>query len=133
MLAGGKVLSAQRTLDGIQIEVLQIPLSEGLIPTGRDTELKGRFVIIDRSGQVSDPVIFDDGKKRITVVGEVLGSTTVAIDEVRQQVPRLALKQITVWGVGEWEQAKSGYWPYADYDYPYDWAYRGYYGGPFYW
>jgi len=131
MLAGGKVLSAQRTQDGTQIEVLQIPLSEDLIPTGRDTESKGRFVVVDRGGQGSDPAIFlEDEKKRVTVVGEVLGSTTVTIDEVQQQVPQLALKHVTVW---DWDRVKSGYWPYAGYAYPYGWGYRGYYGYPYYW
>lgn len=59
MLAGGKVLSAKRTQDRIRIEVLQIPLSEDLIPTGRDSDSKGRFVIIQ---QVPEPAV-----KHITV------------------------------------------------------------------
>jgi outer membrane lipoprotein len=66
MLAGGKVLAAERVKDGTRIEVLQIPLSEDLMPTGRETESKGRFVVIDRGDQVSDPAIFDDDNKRIT-------------------------------------------------------------------
>lgn len=130
MLAGGRVLSAQRVEGGTKIEVLQIPLSDDLIPTGRETESKGRFVVIDRSGQVSDPAIFDDEKKRITVVGEVLGATTITIDEVREQVPQLALKHVTVW---DWDRMKTGYYPYYGYGYPYAWGYRGYYGYPFYW
>jgi outer membrane lipoprotein len=131
MLAGGKVLSAKRTKNGTQIEVLQIPLSEDLIPTGSDTESKGRFVIIDQSGdQVSDPAVFNDEKKRVTVVGEVLGMTTIQIDEVQQQVPQLAVKHLTVW---DWDRIKSGYRPYGAYGYPYGWGYRGYYGYPYYW
>ena len=77
MLAGGKVLSAKRTQEGTRLEVLQIPLSEDLMPTGRDTESKGRFVVIDRGNNVSDPAVFDDEKTRVTVVGEVLGMTTI--------------------------------------------------------
>ena len=111
MLTGGKVLSAYRLKEGTRIEVLQIPLSEGLIPTGRKAESNGRFVVIDRSERVSDPIIFDD-KTRITVVGEVVGATTVNIDEVQQQVPELALKHITVW---DWDRSGR---PYA-YGYPY--------------
>jgi len=130
MLAGGKVLSAKRMQDGTLIEVLQIPLSEDLIPTDRETESKGRFVVIDRGGQVADPAIFDDEKKRITVVGEVLGTTTIKLDEVQQQVPQLALKHITVW---DWDRVKPGYRPYYGYGYPYAWGYRGYYGYPLYW
>lgn len=130
MLAGGKVLSATRTEDGTRIEVLQIPLSEDLMPTGRETESKGRFVVIDRSGQVADPAVFDDESKRITAVGEVLGTTTIQIDEAKQQVPQLALKHVTVW---DWDRVKGGYAPYVGYGYPYGWGYRGYYGYPYYW
>jgi outer membrane lipoprotein len=130
MLAGGQVLSAKRTEGGTRLEVLQIPLSEDLIPTGKDTESKGRFVVIDRGDQVSDPAVFNDDKKRVTVVGEVLGMTTTQIDEVQQQVPQLALKHITVW---DWDRVKSGYYPYYGYAYPYAWGYGGYYGWPYYW
>ncbi|MGE0468351.1 MAG: putative Outer membrane lipoprotein, Slp family [Candidatus Nitrospira kreftii] len=130
MLAGGKVLSAKRVEDGTRIEVLQIPLSGDLMPTGRETESKGRFVVIDRGDQVSDPAIFEDDNKRITVVGEVAGSTTITIDEAQQQVPQLALKHVTVW---DWDRVKGGYAPYYGYGYPYGWGYRGYYGYPYYW
>jgi outer membrane lipoprotein len=130
MLAGGKVLSAKRVEDGTRIEVLQIPLSGDLMPTGRESESKGRFVVIDGGDQVSDPAIFDDEKTRITVVGEVMGSTTITIDEAQQQVPQLALKHVTVW---DWDRVKGGYAPYAGYGYPYGWGYRGYYGYPYYW
>lgn len=54
MLAGGQVLSALRKQDGTHIEVLQIPLSENLIPDGHESASKGRFVVIDYgSGQVT--------------------------------------------------------------------------------
>lgn len=130
MLAGGKVLTAKRMKDGTRIEVLQIPLSGDLMPTGREAESKGRFVVIDRGDNVSDPAIFDDEDRRITIVGEVLGTTTIQIDEAQQQVPQLALKHVTVW---DWDRVKSGYIPYAGYGYPYGWGYRGYYGYPYYW
>ncbi|BFU90608.1 MAG: putative Outer membrane lipoprotein, Slp family [Nitrospira sp.] len=130
MLAGGKVLSAKRTQQGIELNVLQIPLSAELIPAGPDSETKGRFVIIDRKDQVPDPAVFDDEKKRVTVVGEVLGSTTIKIDDVQQQVPELAVKHITIW---DWDHMNAGYGPYYGYGYPYAWGYRGYYGYPFYW
>lgn len=123
MLAGGEVLSAKRTQQGTELEVLQIPLSEELIPTGRDAETKGRFVIIDRNNdKVPDPAVFSDEKKRVTVVGEVVGMTTIKIDDVQQQVPELAVKNITVW---DWDQRNSGHGPYYSY------AYR--YGYPYFW
>lgn len=131
MLAGGKVLSAKRTQQGTVLEVLQIPLSEELIPTASDTDSKGRFVIIDRnSDKVADPAVFNDENKRVTVVGEVLGMTTIQVDEVKEQVPELAVKHITVW---DWDHMNAGYGPYYGYAYPYAWGYRGYYGYPYYW
>ena len=131
MLAGGKVLSAKRTKNGTLIEVLQIPLSGDLMPTGKETESKGRFVAIDSAGdQVADPAVFNDENKRVTIVGEVLGMTTVQIDEVQQQVPQLAVKHITVW---DWDRMSSGYRPYGGYGYPDACGYRGYYGHPYYW
>lgn len=124
MLTGGKVLSAKRTQSGTLLEVLQIPLSEELVPAGSDTETKGRFIIIDRNNdKVPDPAVFDDEKKRVTVVGEVLGTTTVYIDDVQQQVPKLAVKNITIW---DWDHRNSGYGPYY-----YGYAYR--YGYPYFW
>ena len=111
--------------------MLQIPLSEELMPSGKDTESKGRFVIIDRNGdQISDPAVFDDEKKRVTVVGEVLGMTSIQIDDVKEQVPQLAVKHLTVW---DWDRMNSGYRPYGGYAYPYTRGYRGYYGYPYYW
>ena len=132
MLAGGKVLSAKRTQNGTLIEVLQIPLSGDLIPTGKDTESKGRFVILDRNGdQVPDPAVFNDENRRVTIVGEVLGMTMIQIDDVKQQVPELAIKHITVW---DWDHVNSGYGPYAGYAAPSGWkGYSGHYGYPYYW
>ena len=123
ILAGGEVLSAKRTQQGTALEVLQIPLSEELIPAGSDIETKGRFVIIDRNNdKVPDPAAFDDEKKRVTVVGEVLGMTTIKIDDVQQQVPELAVKNITIWN---WDHRNSGNGP------SYRYAYR--YGYPYFW
>lgn len=130
MLAGGKVLSAKGTQNSIWIEVLQIPLSQDLIPTGRESDSKGRFVIIDHGDQVPDSAALNDKEKRVTVVGEVLGTTTIQIGEVKQQVPELAVKHITVW---DWDHMKGWYGRYYGYGDPFPWGYRGYYGGSYYW
>lgn len=122
MLLGGQVLSAERVPDGTKFELLQIPLSEDLIPAGREAESKGRFVVIDRTGQLSDPAIFNY-EKRITVVGEVLGTTTVKVDEVPRQVPLLALEQVTAW---ELDRVRARYWPYCGFGDPQRWGYYGY-------
>lgn len=120
LLAGGKVMSAKQLAEGMELEVLQIPLSR-LIPDGSETEARERFVIIDSSRQVSDPAIIENGK-RITIVGEVLGTTTVTIEKVQQSVPLLALKHVTVW---EWDRTKSEDARHYSSGYPI-WGYRGY-------
>jgi outer membrane lipoprotein len=128
MLAGGKVLSAKRLNVGTRIEVLQIPLSSDLVPEeGRETS-KGRFIAMDTEQNIVDPAVLDD-HKLITVVGEVVGSTSVKIDEVEMHVPQLAVKHITVWD----RDRLRPYYPYYGYRAPYAWGYRGYYGYPYFW
>jgi outer membrane lipoprotein len=122
MLVGGQVLSAERVQGGAKFVLLQIPLSEDLIPAAHEAESKGRFVVIDRNGQLSDPAIFN-AEKRITAVGEVLGTTTVKVDEVQLQVPLLALEHVTVWELG---RVRARYWPYCGFGDPYRWGYYGY-------
>lgn len=122
MLLGGHVLSAEGGRDGTRFELLQIPLSEDKIPAAREAESKGRFVVIDRTGQLSDPGLFNSDK-RITVVGEVLGTTTVNGDKMPLQVPLLALEHVTVW---ELDHVNARYWPYCSFADPHRWGYYGY-------
>jgi outer membrane lipoprotein len=127
MLAGGEVLSAKRVEEGTRIEVLQIPLSSDLVPDGDRSISKGRFVAMDARKNVTDPAVLGDNKY-ITIVGEVVGSSTIKIDEVEMQVPQLEVKYITVWD-------RDRLRPYAGFGYPYAYGrgYRGYYGYPYYW
>lgn len=122
MLAGGQVLSSEQVKDGTKFELLQIPLSEDLIPAAREAESKGHFVVIDRNSQLSDLAVFD-APKRVTVVGEVLGSTTVTMDDVARQVPLLALEHVTLWDL---DQVRARYWPYCGFGDPHEWGYYGY-------
>lgn len=126
MLAGGKVLSAKRLKEGTRIEVLQIPLSSDLVPEEQKEESKGRFVAIDKEGtNIVDPAVVEDDKL-VTVVGEVLGTTTIKIGEVEQQVPELEIKHVTVWD-------RDRLRPYYGYRAPYAWGYGPYYGRALYW
>jgi outer membrane lipoprotein len=128
MLAGGKVLSARRLKEGTRIEVLQIPLSSDLIPEEGKHESNGRFVVMGRGENAVDPAIVEDGKL-ITVVGEVLGSTVINIDEVQSRVPELAMKHVTVWDLG----MRRAYYPYRGFYPPYALGYGPMYGYPYYW
>lgn len=120
MLLGGRVLSGERLPEGTKLEVLQTSLSR-MIPDGPESDSKGRFVVIDRSEQITNPEIFTS-EKRITLVAEVLGTTTVRIDAAQQPVPLLALKHVTVW---DWDRPKAGDAQYYGHGYPI-WGYRGY-------
>ena len=122
MLLGGQVLSSEPVKDGTKFELMQIPLSDDKIPAGNEAESKGRFVVIDRHGKISDPSIFNP-EKRITIVGEVLGSTSIKVDEVPRQVPLLAVEQVTVW---ELDQVGTRYWPYCGFGDSQKWGSYGY-------
>ena len=123
VLAGGKVLSAKQQEEGIRIEVLQMPLSGDLVPEDRSSN--GRFIAMDTEGHVADPAVLDE-HERVTVVGEVVGTATVKIDQVKQEVPKLRIKHVTVWD-------RDHIRPYYGYRSPYAWGYGGYYGYPYYW
>jgi len=130
MLAGGKVLSAKRLKEGTRIEVLQMPLNSDLIPEEGRERSKGRFVVMDMGDKhVVDPAVLEDNKL-VTIVGEVIGSTTTNIDEVQATVPELALKHVTVW---DRDRLHNRYRPYAGYYPPYAWGYGPRYGYPYYW
>lgn len=92
--AGGEVLSAKRLKEGTRIEVLQIPL-EGSQAPGRDrTASEGRFLAIQQ--EFLDPATIPPGT-RLTIVGEVTGSTTLPLDETDYTYPTLDIKHLTVW------------------------------------
>ncbi len=132
IVAGGRVLMAKRLKDGTRIEVLQIPLSSGLVPEeGKETP-QGRFVAMDKRENITDPAVFKDNEL-VTVVGEVVGSTTIIIDEAAVQVPQLEVKNIIVW---DRDRLRPYYPSYYGYRAPYDWGYKragAYYGYPYFW
>jgi outer membrane lipoprotein len=123
VLVGGKVLSAKQLENGIRMEVLQMPLSADLVPEDRQSH--GRFIAMDAEGHVADPAVLNE-HERVTVVGEVVGTDAVKIDEVKQEVPKFRVKHVTVWD-------RDHIRPYYGYRYPYAWGYGRYYGYPYYW
>ena len=130
MLAGGKVLSAKRVEEGTRVEVLHIPLSGDLVPEAEQSTSQGRFIAVDVDNRhIIDPAVLDD-QRLITVVGEVQGVTTITVDEVDMQVPRLIVKHVTVW---DRDLAGNAYRPYEGYYAPYAWGYGPRYGFPLYW
>jgi outer membrane lipoprotein len=94
VLLGGEVLAARRLQEGVELEVLQLPVTDDDPPTERRTESQGRFLAIDRAA--ADPASFPPGTK-ITVVGAVAGEETRRLDESSYRYPVIEMKHLYVW------------------------------------
>ncbi len=120
VVLGGEVLSAKRLKNGTRIEVLQLPLSDSQDPVYSRTASQGRFMAIQK--EFLDPAKLPAGT-RVTITGEVTGSTTQPIDEAQYTYPVLDVKNLMVWPDIEPYRARP-YYPYYPGPYPY-------FGGPF--
>ena len=94
VLLGGEVLGARRVQDGIELEMLQLPVNSDDPPTERRTDSQGRFLAVDRGG--GDPASFPPGT-RLTLVGAVTGEETRRLDESTYRYPTLDVKHVYVW------------------------------------
>ncbi len=94
VLLGGEVLGARRVQDGVELEILQLPVKDDDPPSERRTESQGRFLAIDRGAQ--DPASFPPGTK-LTLVGEVKGEDTRRLDESTYRYPIIEVKHVYVW------------------------------------
>ncbi len=122
IVAGGIVLSVKLKQDGTRIEILQLPLASDYEPQGRLIDSEGRFLASHR--ELLDPATIPIGT-RVTVVGEVTGSTTLMIDEVGYAYPTVAIESLTIWS--------PKLLPYWYRSYPYLGAYWGPYWSPPLW
>ncbi len=121
IVAGGMVLTAKPLKqDGTRIEILELPLDGDDEPRGRLTDSHGRFLAFHR--EFVDPATIPMGTQ-VTVVGEVTGSVTLAVDETEYVYPTLDIKTLTVW------PPKIPMW--WGRPYPYFGAYWGPYWGPY--
>jgi outer membrane lipoprotein len=96
VLLGGRLLSAARAEHGTMLEVLQIPLSDYAIPEESLRHSEGRFLALDRDRHIVDPTLLE-ADARLTVVGEVLGSTRMTIGEHEEHVPKVAIRHLMLW------------------------------------
>ncbi|HEX5549636.1 MAG TPA: Slp family lipoprotein [Nitrospira sp.] len=94
VLLGGEVLGARRVQEGVELEVLQLPVKDDDPPAERRTESQGRFLAIDRAA--GDPASFPPGTK-ITLVGAVAGEETRRLDESTYRYPLVEVKHLYVW------------------------------------
>jgi starvation-inducible outer membrane lipoprotein len=112
---GGAVLSARLLQEGTLIEVLQLPLDPADRPAGPFEISEGRFLLIDPGRR--DPAVLLN--RRITVVGEVIGTKIQRVDEFEYVFPYLSARFIHVWGTSR-DMTYDAYYPYSyPYYYPY--------------
>ena len=105
LLLGGEVLGARRVQDGIELELLQLPVNSDDPPTERRTESQGRFLAVDRGG--GDPASFPPGT-RLTLVGAVTGEETRRLDESTYRYPTLEVKHLYVWSEDSYRDRSGG-------------------------
>ena len=93
VILGGYILSIQNQATESVVEVLQSPLTFGDEPRRRDMS-QGRFIL--RHGGFLDPEVFRKGR-RLTVAGEVLGSTQKKVDERPHTYLELKSREMYLW------------------------------------
>lgn len=94
VLLGGEILSAKRTQEGTEFEILQLPATADDPPAERRSESQGRFLATDH--RPVDPASFPPGT-RVTLVGEVRGDEERRLDESTYRYPTLDVKHVYVW------------------------------------
>ena len=105
VLLGGEVLGARLVQDGVELEVLQLPVKADDPPTERRTESQGRFLAIDRAA--GDPASFPPGTK-VTLVGVVSGEETRRLDESTYRYPIVDVKHLYVWSEDTYRERSRG-------------------------
>lgn len=108
IVVGGEVLRAKALKGGTQLEVLQLPLDGDQEPVSNRMESKGRFLALQK--EFLDPATIAEGI-RITIVGEVTGSSVEKMDEADYRFPTLDIKYLHRWDAKRAEEpAASGPW-----------------------
>jgi outer membrane lipoprotein len=119
VMFSGLALRSRRVNDGTEIEVLEVPTDRGLSPSDRKSRSEGRFLAVQSNGFLDPAVIEKDSP--VTVIGEVKGARTKALDEGEYQYPVLDVKQLI-----DWNDVRSR--DRDGFDSDYYGRYGGYYG-----
>lgn len=104
VLLGGQVLSAKRLPEGTRLEILQLPLDSSEEPVLDRTVSQGRFLAFEPS--FLDPATLPLNT-RVTLVGEVTGSTNANLDEMEYRYPTVRIKHLHVWPDPQFNQSGS--------------------------
>ncbi len=94
VLLGGEVLNAKRLSEGTRLEILHLPLDSSEEPVLDRTASQGRFLALEPT--FLDPATLPPNT-RVTLVGEVTGSTQANLDEMEYQYPTVAIQHLHVW------------------------------------
>lgn len=94
ILLGGEILHTHRVQEDMQLEILQLPLDEWQSPSRQRTSSKGRFLAFIK--ETHDPATLPI-HTRLTIVGEVTGSTIATLDESQYRYPILRIRHVHVW------------------------------------
>ena len=94
ILLGGEVLTAKRLADRTRLEILHLPLNEFNEPTMNRTASQGRFIAFQK--EFLDPATVPPGT-RVTVAGEVTGTTEGFLDEMKYTYVTLEVRHLQVW------------------------------------
>jgi outer membrane lipoprotein len=124
IMAGGVVISAKRTKNQTEIEILQLPTEGGEPSTTDRLRSEGRFLAVRE--EFFDPASVPPGTP-VTVIGVVKGSTTRPLDDSEYVYPILDIKHLTDWSaVAAQQSGGSTATFYGPYYSPF-----GYWGGPY--
>ena len=117
ILLGGEVLKAKRLVDRTRLEVLHLPLNEFNEPVMNRTVSQGRYLAFQK--EFLDPATVPPGT-RITVVGEVTGTTEGDIDDMKYSFVTLEIRHLQIWPQAPTPYARdSASSPYYSYSYMY--------------
>lgn len=105
LVLGGEVLNAKRLKKSTQIELLQLPLTQGEEPSVDRQQSQGRFLALKE--EFLDPATVVKGT-RMTVVGEVAGSRTDRLDDVEYQYPTVTVKHLHIWPAESYPHRRRG-------------------------
>jgi outer membrane lipoprotein len=127
VVLGGKVLSAKRLKTETRIEVLELLLDKSDRPVMDLNASKGRFLAIQQD--FLDPATLPPGTL-VSLIGEVSGTTTMALDEVQYDYLTVKLKTLKVWPpIQRYDYPVGGPWPYPYGPWPPYW--RSPFWGPY--
>ena len=90
----GIVISAKRTTDQTELEVLQLPTDAAGSPTTERLRSEGRFLAVREA--FLDPATVPAGTP-MTVIGVVRGATTRPLDESEYSYPVVEIKHLIDW------------------------------------